>query len=128
MTRFLHWRKMTWLLVVWTVGMGAWLVVGAATASNVALDCATDAAGVAVTALTRQECIATAGMGGGSRAAVIGSLWLLGLVALAAIWFMSRPLWRHGRGARLRRLRPEQLPWLYDETSFGGNPEAGRSG
>jgi hypothetical protein len=28
MTRFLHWRKMTWALVLWSVAMATWLVVG----------------------------------------------------------------------------------------------------
>ena len=28
MTKFLHWRKMTWALVLWSVAMAAWLVVG----------------------------------------------------------------------------------------------------
>jgi hypothetical protein len=118
---------MTWALVLWTVGMAAWLVIGAATAKNVALDCATDAAGVAAATLTQQECVAAAGLGSGAKAIVIGSLWMLGLVVLTAIWFMSRPLWRQGHGARLRRLRPDQLPWLYDQTTVGGNGKLNRA-
>ena len=26
MTRFVHWRKMTWVLVLWTTGMAVWLL------------------------------------------------------------------------------------------------------
>jgi hypothetical protein len=36
-------------------------------------------------------------------------VWALGLIALSAIWFGSRPLWRVGHGARLRRLRPATI-------------------
>jgi hypothetical protein len=35
----------------------------------------------------------------------------LGLIALSSIWFGSRPLWRVGHGARLRRLRPAKIPF-----------------
>ena len=34
---------------------------------------------------------------------------VLGLIALTAMWFMSRPLWRIGHGARLRRLQPVKI-------------------
>ena len=130
MTRFLHWRKMTWMLVLWTAGMGAWLVSGALTAPNVALECATDATGASVNALTSAECVDAAGLGSLGSAIVIGLLWLLGLAALAAVWFMSRPLWRQGHGARLRRLRPADLPWLYDEATIlgTGTTDGGRGG
>jgi hypothetical protein len=30
MTRFLHWRKMTWTIVLWGVAMTAWLIVSGA--------------------------------------------------------------------------------------------------
>ena len=26
MTRFVHWRKMTWVIVLWTAGLAAWLL------------------------------------------------------------------------------------------------------
>lgn len=38
-------------------------------------------------------------------------VWALGLTALTAIWFMSRPLWRMGHGARFRRLQPAVIPF-----------------
>lgn len=42
----------------------------------------------------------------GVGAVVLTSLvFSFGIVALAGVWFMSRPLWRQGHGARLRRLR-----------------------
>ena len=30
MTRFLHWRKMTWAILFWGVAMSAWLIAGGA--------------------------------------------------------------------------------------------------
>jgi hypothetical protein len=68
MTRFLHWRKMTWAIVVWGVAMGAWVINGAPVAMNVLL-------------------------------------WSAGMVILSLTWFLSRPLWRQGHGARLRPLQ-----------------------
>ena len=44
--------------------------------------------------------------GSGPGVAVVASLWFVGLVVLSVTWFLSRPLWRQGHGARLRRLRP----------------------
>ena len=35
----------------------------------------------------------------------------LGLIVLGAIWFMTRPLWRQGHGARLRRMRSAEVPF-----------------
>jgi hypothetical protein len=32
MTNFLHWRKMTWALGIWSVVMATWLVAGSANA------------------------------------------------------------------------------------------------
>jgi hypothetical protein len=36
---------------------------------------------------------------------LISLVFSFGIVALAAVWFLSRPLWRQGHGARMRRLR-----------------------
>lgn len=68
MTRFIHWRKMTWAIVLWIAAMAVLAVVG----------------GLAPTAIVS----------------------VLGLIALTMTWFMTRPLWRHGHGARVRRLQP----------------------
>jgi uncharacterized protein (DUF58 family) len=38
-------------------------------------------------------------------------VWSLGLIALSGLWFSSRPLWRVGHGARVRRLRPAKIPF-----------------
>ena len=67
MTRFLHWRKMTWAILVWSVAMTGWLVAGGAVVSGFLL-------------------------------------WSFGTVLLILVWFVTRPLWRHGHGLRFRRL------------------------
>jgi hypothetical protein len=68
MTRFLQWRKMTWVLLIWTVAM-------------------------AVGVLTLGPAIGL-------------FVWSLGFASLSVLWFMTRPLWRRGHGARFRRLEP----------------------
>lgn len=34
MTRFLHWRKMTWAILLWSVAMTAWLIAGGAVVTS----------------------------------------------------------------------------------------------
>ena len=36
-------------------------------------------------------------------------LWAVGVVALALVWWSTRPLWRQGHGARLHRVRAEEF-------------------
>ena len=43
-------------------------------------------------------------MGGGGVVLIV-ALWSVGLAVGTVIWFMTRPLWRQGHGARLRPLR-----------------------
>jgi hypothetical protein len=73
MTKFLQWRKMTWVVLIFMV-----------------------ATTIAVFPL------------GFALAALIG---VLGFASLSLIWFMSRPLWRVGHGARFRRLQPTEIPF-----------------
>ena len=111
MTRFLHWRKMTWAIVVWTGGAVSWLLASALIGRDAAAGCAVDSAGLATSALTRQECVAAAA-GGGLRVIVIPLVWLLGVAVLTFVWFETRALWRQGRGARLRRMTPADLVFV----------------
>jgi hypothetical protein len=73
MTRFLHWRKMTWVLLIWTVALVA--------------------------------AVPTFG------AALVFFVWSLGFASLSVLWFMTRPLWRRGHGARFRRLHSAEIPF-----------------
>ena len=94
---------MTWAIVLWTGAMITALVVRTAALGEPA-SCASDF-GANSNFLTRQECIdgsRVIGIGGG--VILMGVIWFLGLAVLGAVWWTTRPLWRHGHGARLRRL------------------------
>ena len=74
MTRFLHWRKMTWAILLWSVAATGWLIAGGAVVPSLLM-------------------------------------WSFGTVLLTLLWFITRPLWRQGHGARIRRLRtPDTRP------------------
>lgn len=109
MTRFLQWRKMTWAIALWIGAMVAWGIHAASTSSTVVADCAADPA-VGAAALSQQECVAQATIGVEFGVMMISIVGLIGLIVLGVVWFASRPLWRQGYGARLRRLRPETGP------------------
>ena len=104
MTRFLHWRKMTWVIVGWSGAMLALLLLPVIRREDVAAGCVSDSAGVALNEITKRDCL-DAGGNLVLQGVVLGGFWLLGLAALSVIWFATRPLWRQGYGARLRRLR-----------------------
>ena len=36
---------------------------------------------------------------------------VLGLIALSATWWLTRPLWRQGHGARFRPMRSVKIPF-----------------
>jgi hypothetical protein len=111
MTRFLHWRKMTWAIVLWNVGLFTWIAVGA-TSSNATADCATDF-GATSGFLTQQDCLSAST--GSTRLAFVLTfgLWLIGFAVLSFIWFETRALWRQGHGFRFHRLRAVEIPWKH---------------
>ena len=74
MGNFRHWRKMTWVLLLWSVGAFAFVV----------------------------------GNGFGLSAIAIA---LLGVIVIGSIWYLSRPPWRVGHGARLRQMRSVEIPF-----------------
>ena len=49
-------------------------------------------------------------VGGGFGLAAI-LIAALGLIVLGFIWFMTRPLWRVGHGARVRQMRSVDIPF-----------------
>jgi hypothetical protein len=104
MTRFLHWRKMTWAIALWSGGVLGWLLFVVLRPTDGAASCVTDSAGVTMEAVTRQACLDASGRSGLELVALVG-FWLVGVAVLSVIWFASRPLWRQGYGVRLRRLR-----------------------
>lgn len=76
----LRWRKMTWVLVIFTVLMGAWIVAGMGNT----VECPPD-----VTNCDAYRAGATVGQGLG--VAVLFGVWLIGFLILSIIWFMTRP-------------------------------------
>jgi hypothetical protein len=80
-----HWRKMTWLILIFTALMATWAVAGAATADNAA-QCARDAGG-----LSQQACTDARNAGTGLGVALIVLLWFFGFVVLSLVAFMTRP-------------------------------------
>ena len=82
-----HWRKMSWVLIVWCVAIVAWAVSGASSASQ----CTGNYAGA---------CQAGTGIG----VAIILLIGFVGFVFFSLIWFMTRPKGRDcpacGEGAK----------------------------
>jgi hypothetical protein len=74
MARFRYWRKMTWVLLIWSAGMVVLVVSG--------------------------------GFGPATIALAVAGLGLLGFT-----WFMTRPLWRVGHGAKWRPMRSVEIPF-----------------
>jgi hypothetical protein len=114
MTRFVHWRKMTWALCAWSAGMLTVLLVSVARTPDAAAGCATNSAGATTSQLTRQDCLDAASTAWG-RAGFTGAVWLLGFAVLGVLWLTTRPLWQQGRGAGLRRVSAEDFPQLKRE-------------
>jgi hypothetical protein len=77
-----HWRKMTWVLITFTVIMFAWMIGGGTSAGS---QC-NDVSGHYQNA-KEAGCQAGTAIGVG----LIFGLWFFGFVVLSIIWFMTRP-------------------------------------
>lgn len=80
-----HWRKMTWVIVIWCVVIVAWMIGGGSAAQD-ANDCASEA-----TKALQQVCQDATDVGTGLGIAVIAFIGFVGFVFLSIIWFMTRP-------------------------------------
>jgi hypothetical protein len=76
----LRWRKMTWVLVLFTVLMAAWIV--SALGSQPA--CPPDV-------VNCEAYQAGANVGTGIGVAFLFGIWFVGFIILSIIWFMTRP-------------------------------------
>ena len=75
-----RWRKMTWVLVIFTVVMLVWIVAGAGSGGECppgTADCESYLAGEAI--------------GSGIAATMLFAIWFVGFIILSIIWFMTRP-------------------------------------
>lgn len=90
-----HWRKMTWVLIIWSVLILIWAIAGGA--GN---DCGSE-----TTQLNREACEAGTGIG----VALIFFIGFIGFVFFSLIWFMTRPKGREcpACGERVKRGRTE---------------------
>jgi len=76
---FLHWRKMTWAIWIWSAVFIVWII--AAIATRTSKDCAPG----------DQLCTDASDTGTGIAVVLLMLLWFLGFVVLSLIWFMTRP-------------------------------------
>lgn len=74
-----HWRKMTWVLVLWCIAILVWAIAGGAHAAHSCVNQNGQA--------LQSACDAGAGIG----IAVILFVGFIGFVFFSLIWFMSRP-------------------------------------
>lgn len=72
-------RKMSWVLIAWTVLMVVWLIAGVGGAAE---ECTQQA-----TQLEEDACTVGAGIG----AVLITTIWFLGYIPLGLLWFITRP-------------------------------------
>ena len=79
-----QWRKSTWALAIWNVLMLAWLARVLSGLDD--FSCARETGGFGLAA-----CQAGATIGQNFGVALVGVIWLVGLVGLGVIWLASRP-------------------------------------
>lgn len=75
-----HWRKMTWVLILWSALMLTWII-----GAGVGADCSEQVGQYQNAKQT--GCEAGTGIG----IALLITLWFFGFVVGGLIWFMSRP-------------------------------------
>lgn len=75
-----QWRKMTWLILAWCVGMAIWIVAAAGSGDS---HCAHET--------YRSACEAGSDVGKGIGIVALWFIWFFGFIALSLIWFMTRP-------------------------------------
>ena len=77
--RFWRWRKMSWVLAIWTGIFLAWIIGGIA--SRPSQDCPPG----------DQFCVNASDAGTGIGVGLIIVFWFIGFVVLSLVWFMTRP-------------------------------------
>ena len=80
-----HWRKMTWVLIIWSAIILVWAIGGGTSGAN---HCANQTGDAYLSAHTAQTACNT---GVGIGVAAILTLGFIGFVVLSLVWFMTRP-------------------------------------
>jgi len=81
-----RWRKMTWVIVAWSVLMAIW-IVGALIGADNSEHCAREAQGL----LSQDTCTSARDVGTGIGMIALWFVWFFGFIILSLIWFMTRP-------------------------------------
>lgn len=79
-----HWRKMSWVVIIWCVVMGIWIISAIGT-SDPSGNC------VHPGAISKQTCEDASNAGTGIGVVVLWFIWFFGFIPLSLIWFMTRP-------------------------------------
>lgn len=80
----LRWRKMSWLIWIFTALMFIWMVSGASSNSD---NCNEYTLGTSA----RSACEAGTNVGTGIGVVILFFVWFIGFIILSIIWFMTRP-------------------------------------
>ncbi len=93
-----RWRKMTWVVVVWSVLMAV-SIIAAIVSADPSSHCAHPGA------LSKATCEDASNAGAGVGVAALWFIWFFGFIALSLIWFMTRPKGREcpACGERVKR-------------------------
>lgn len=93
-----HWRKMTWVVLVWNVLMLVWLISAAVTANGAATK---------INHCSQQQyatlCRDATATGGALAIGAIIGIWVAGAVILGVIWLVTRGRECSACGRRVRR-------------------------
>ena len=89
MRRFVpRWRKMTWVLLIWTAIFAIWIITGVNNnASHSHAYCVAHQSPY----VSIHDCETAAGAGTAIGLTVVFLLWFIGFLVLALVWIMSRP-------------------------------------
>jgi len=91
---------MSWVLILWCVGIITWIIAGSVSGSNDAKkECAHKAY------LSAKDCVEASNVGTGIGAVIILGIGFFGFVFLSLIWFMTKPKTRlcQGCGSRVKK-------------------------
>jgi hypothetical protein len=81
-----RWRKMTWVIVAWTVIFAFWIGAAINNASNHTHAYCLQHHGV----LSVSTCEQASNTGTGIGVFLLASLWVVGFIVLSLVWFMTR--------------------------------------
>jgi hypothetical protein len=107
----MRWRKMTWVILVWCVGMAVWIVAAAASNPHCAHE------------TYRSACEAGSDVGKGIGVIALWFMWFFGFIVLSLIWFMTRPKGRDCPvcGENIKRGRTTCSDCGYDFAAAAGH-------